>query len=193
MTKEPMRRGGRGQDGFSLVEALVATALVATALVSVAQVLLAAISANQLARRSTLATALASQRIEQLTSLAWFVDAAGTPVTDTTSDLSVSPESPSGGSGLQPSPATALTADAAGFVDYVDAGGNWIGTGAAAPRGTAFVRRWSVTPLPGHPDQSLLLQVLVMRPAAAAVPATPGLALRPGDVLIATLRSRKAE
>ena len=187
------RRGGCGHEGFSLIEALVATAIVSTALVSVIQVVLLAASANRLAQRVTVATALATQKIEQLVSLAWFVDASGAPVTDTASDLSVSPESSAGGSGLSPSPATALAADAAGFVDYLDAAGTWIGTGSSPPRGTMFVRRWSITPLAGSPDQTLLLQVLVTTPGPAPASPAPSLTLRQGDVLLATLRSRRAQ
>ncbi len=193
MTEGLCRRGGCGHEGFSLIEALVATAIVSTALVSVIQVVLLATSANRLAQRVTVATALATQKIEQLVSLAWFVDASGAPVTDTASDLCVSPESSAGGSGLSPSPAAALAADAAGFVDYLDAAGTWIGTGSSPPRGTMFVRRWSITPLAGSPDQTLLLQVLVTTPGPTPASPAPSLTLRQGDVLLATLRSRRAQ
>ena len=191
MVEERRRRGGGGHEGFSLIEVVVATAIVATALVSVIRVQLLAISVNQLAQRVTVATALATQKIEQLTSLAWFVDAAGNPVLDTASDLTASPESPVGGSGLLPSPATALSADAAGFVDYLDATGAWLGAGTTPPRDTAFVRRWSIRPLASCPDRVLLLQVLVTRQVANPAPPS-SLVLRPGDVLLTTLRSRRA-
>lgn len=193
MTEGLCRRGDWGHEGFSLIEALVATAIVSTALVSVIQVVLLATSANRLALRLTVATALATQKIEQLVSLAWLVDANGAPVTDTSTDLSVSPELPAGGNGLSPSPAAALAADAAGCVDYLDAAGAWIGTGASPPRGTMFVRRWSITPLVGHPDQTLLLQVLVTKPAPAPASPTSPPTLGPGDVMLATLRSRRAQ
>ncbi|MBE3098652.1 MAG: type II secretion system protein [Planctomycetes bacterium] len=185
-------RRGPGDDGFSLLEVLVAMTIVATALVSVAQLLLVAIGANQLARRTTTATALARQRIEQLRSLAWYVDATGARVTDVTSNLTVSPESPAGGLGLLRSSPTTLTESTPGYVDYLDANGTWTGSGATVPAGAAYIRRWSVVPLADHPDDTLVLQVLVAQPASGSAPTSTGPPRQPGDILVVSLKSRKA-
>ena len=49
-----------------------------------------------------------------------------------------------------------------GYVDYVDKFGTSLGGGATtAPAGTAYVRRWTVEPLPTNPNNTLILQVLV--------------------------------
>ena len=57
--------------GFSLIEALVATSLMAVAGIGLAHLSVVSIRANQIARSSTIATLLASQKIEGLRGLAW--------------------------------------------------------------------------------------------------------------------------
>ena len=188
----PTRRAGRffrGSDsGFTLLEVLTATALMTAGLVAIAQLFLVAIDAYRWAAVTTMTTALAGQKLEQLRSLAFFTDEAGAPVTDCASDLSVAPASPAGGRGLLPSPASALTANTPGYVDYLDAAGQWMGTGAAAPRGTTFVRRWSVTAVPARPNDALVLQVAVARASAASLAAS----MRSGDAVMVSLKARRA-
>jgi hypothetical protein len=55
-------------------------------------------------------------------------------------------------------------------VDYLDAYGAWVGTGAAPPVGAVYVRRWSVEPLPTNPNNTLVFQVLVGRISPAGPP-----------------------
>jgi hypothetical protein len=118
--------------------------------------------ANTSARTSTLTSMLAAQKMEQLRALTWGFDEAGGPLSDTTTDLSASPERPGVSVGLSPSPAGALEQNVAGYCDFLDATGRPLGGGATPPAGALFVRRWSVEPLPAKPN-TLLLQVIVTR------------------------------
>src|SRR5262245_7642522 len=100
--------------------------------------------------------------MEQLRGLAYGFDPVGGAVTDVDTDITVQPEMPGGGAGLRSSPPGVLAADTAGYVDYVDAKGVSLGGAAAVPPpGTAYIRRWSVQPLPSSAN-TMVLQVLVM-------------------------------
>jgi type II secretory pathway pseudopilin PulG len=151
----------RNESGFSLAEVVVATAMMATSLVALAQLLAISTQSNRTARYSTLASMLAAQKMEQLRGLTWGFDAIGLPLTDTTTNTAVIPETPTGGTGLAPSPGDSLTRNADGYVDYVDANGNLLGGGPAIRGGTAYIRRWSIEPLPTNPNNTLVIQVLV--------------------------------
>jgi len=104
---------------------------------------------------------LAEQKLEQLRALTWGFDRNGLPISDTSTDTTVLPESPVGGTGLQPSPPTALQQNTPGYVDHVDAGGTIVGRLAQPPPGAVFTRRWSIERLAFDPDDSRLIQVLV--------------------------------
>lgn len=182
--------------GFSLIEVVVAMGLLTVVSLGVAQLFAASTHLNVTARSQTSTTALAEQKMEQLRSLTWGFDAdgLGLPVTDTTSDVAVWPPSQSG-RGLNPSPAGTLESNTAGYVDFVDAGGAWVGTGAAPPATAAYVRRWSITPLPTNPNNTLVIQVLVSPLAnELARQATGAPRIRmPGDTLLVSVRTRKAQ
>jgi prepilin-type N-terminal cleavage/methylation domain-containing protein len=150
----------RRDSGFSLVEVLVATTLLAVALVGLAQLAGIAVRANTSARGTTFATMLAQQKLEQLRELQWAFDTAGAPVSDLATNLAVTPAT-QGGNGLAASPAGTLTSNTAGYVDYLDATGNWVGTGAQPASGTVYIRRWSIDALPADPGNTLILQVFV--------------------------------
>ena len=179
--------------GFTLVEVLVAVSLAVLAIAGIAQLPLIAAAATRSARMQSTATALATQKLEQLRVLTWTFDAADQPVSDATTDLSANPPA-AAGSGLRPSPPGTLDRDVAGYVDYLDAAGRWVGAGAQAPAGAVYRRRWSVAPLPGSaggPNDALALQVLVTK--AARPPAgLSGRPRRPEDVFLATVLTRKA-
>jgi hypothetical protein len=148
--------------GFTLAEVLVSSAVFITGVVALAQLFAMATMANRTARGTTSSMVLAQQKMEQLRGLTWGFDVLGLPLTDTTTDVSVVPFG-NGGPGLSPSPPGSLTQNTAGFVDYLDQYGNWIGNGGAPPQATVFIRRWSIEPLPTNPNNTLILQVLVTR------------------------------
>ena len=148
--------------GFSLLEVLFATTVLTVALAGLAQLFAVATRANSRAKATTYAAILAQQKMEQLRNLTYAFDALGLPRTDLDTDITVVPELPNGGTGLQPSPAGALGANTVGYVDYLDASGKSLGGLAPKPPpGAVYIRRWSVEPLPINPDNTIVLQVLV--------------------------------
>ena len=63
----------RAERGFSLIEVLVAAAILAVGLLSLAQLLAMTVSANAAAGRTTDATVLAAQKLEDLRAEPWSV------------------------------------------------------------------------------------------------------------------------
>ena len=148
--------------GSTLVETLVATLVLTTGLLTMADLIRVAAASNRQARSATIAGILAEQKVEQLRALTWGLDLAGAPVTDLSTDTTVLPESPAGGTGLQPSP-WSLQRNTPGFVDHLDSGGAIVGRGLQAPASAVYTRRWSIESLPAHADRVVLIQVLVTR------------------------------
>ena len=149
--------------GFSLIEVLVATTVTTVATMALAQLSAMSIRLNQVARETTIATVLASQKMEQLRAVAWTSDALGAPISDTSTDTTAVPERSSGGTGLRPSPTGALLLNTAGYCDFLDENGRPLGGGLAPPSKAAFIRRWSIEPLPSPASESLAIQVSVTR------------------------------
>jgi prepilin-type N-terminal cleavage/methylation domain-containing protein len=185
-----------GRDGgFTIIEVLVALLIIAVMAIGVAELFAVSIKATHAARNQTSTTVLASQKMEQLRSLTWGYDEAGTglPVSDTTTDLSVDPPTGSG-SGLNPSPAGTLNGNVAGYVDYLDGGGLWVGTGTTPPASALYIRRWSIEPLPTNPNNPIVLQVLVTtvkREAEAGGAAGPRERMA-DDALLVSVKTRKS-
>ena len=199
---EPRRRptahhGGR-ERGFSLVEVLIAVALLAMVSLGVAQLFAVATQANFAAKSQTSTALLAVQKMEQLRALAWGYDQQlanlGLPLSDTVTDVSVDP-SAAGGTGLNPSPGGTLTADSPPYVDYCDASGQWVGNGGVPPANAFYVRRWSITPLPTNPNNTLIFQVRVTTVRQAQLAAAGvGTVQRIGnDTWLVSVKTRKAQ
>ena len=181
------------ESGFSLVEVMVATGLLVTALVTLAQLFVISTRSNIGSHNTTYASVLAQQKLEELRALDWGYDTQGLPLSDTTTNTTVSPETPNGGTGLSPSPSTTLQQNTAGWVDYVDSFGNKLGTGATPPDKTIYTRRWSITPLPTNPNNTLVIQVLVTRNNNRGV-ADQGAVMRlPEEARMITVKTRKAQ
>ncbi|HXW07073.1 MAG TPA: prepilin-type N-terminal cleavage/methylation domain-containing protein [Vicinamibacterales bacterium] len=189
------RPGLRGGHGFSLIEVVISMGLLTVVSLGVAQLFAASTRSNLIARGQTSTTALAEQKLEQLRSLTWGFDLDGTglPVSDTTSNLAVHPPTQAG-TGLNPSPTDSLDRNIPGFVDFIDAQGEWVGTGSTPPATAAFVRRWSIQPLPSNPNNTLILQVLVTplsNEQARIVSAQPRTRMA-GDALLVSVKTRKS-
>ena len=187
------RPGSSRDAGFALVEVLSAVLLISVTAASVTDLYLTGSRSVQHARVETAATIAATQKMEQLLGLAWAVDPAtpGSSTVDLTTDLSTDPSGP-GGAGLGASPAGALHANTPGFVDFLDARGQWVGAGAAPTAEAVLVRRWRVDSLPGTSGRLVALHVFV---TAVARPGSPNDAAQvryPADVLLTTIRARKA-
>lgn len=182
-----------GDSGFSLVEVLVASGLLVTAVVTLAQLFGASTRSNLAARHTTYAAVLAEQKVEELRGLTWGFDTLGLPVTDTTTDTAVTPETSTGGTGLSPSPASALQENTPGYVDYVDGFGNKLGTGAQPPADAIWTRRWSIQPLPTNPNNTVVIQVLVTRNRNRGSADQGAVARLPEEARIVTVKTRKAQ
>jgi len=183
----------RSEGGFSLVEVIVATSLLATALVTLAQLFAISTKTNLSSRNTTYATVLAQQKVEELRALTWGFDLQGLPISDTTSDTAVSPEQPNGGSGLAPSPKTALNENTPGYVDYIDQFGNKLGGGAQPPANAIYMRRWSIEPLPTNPNNTLIIQVLVTRNRDRGAANDGAVNRLPDEARLITVKTRKAQ
>jgi hypothetical protein len=160
---------------MSLIEVTVAMALFTVAAVAASHLIVWATRALWAGGAETIATVSAQSRMEELHALAWRFDGAGNRVSDPR---------------LTPSPANALTANLAGYADYLDREGRSVGAGADPPAAAAFVRRWSIRPMAVAPEDSLVLQVLVV-PLANGPAASRGSAGRgPGEALLISARTR---
>jgi prepilin-type N-terminal cleavage/methylation domain-containing protein len=181
--------------GFSLVEVLVSMGLLTAVSLGVAQLFALSTRNNLTAKGQTSTTAMAQQKMEQLRALTWGFDLAGQglPVTDTTSNLAVTPPTDDG-TGLNPSPSDSLERNTEGFVDFLDANGQWVGTGTNTPTGAVYIRRWSITPLPTNPNNTIVIQVLVTPVASenARVESQFTRTRMSGDALLISVKTRKA-
>src|SRR5512134_181788 len=108
-------RGGH-EGGFSLIEVMISIGLLTTVAMGVAQLMALSVRANYSARGATSTTAMAEQKMEQLRALMWgfATDGTGLPVSDSTSNLSVTPATATG-RGLNPSPSNSLYQNTAGY------------------------------------------------------------------------------
>lgn len=188
------RRLSADQSGFSLIEVLVASGLLASALIALAQLFAISTATNLSSRNTTYATVLAEQKLEELRALTWGFDREGLPVTDTTTNTAVNPETTTGGTGLTPSPSTALNENTSGYVDYIDQFGNKVGTGGTSPPGSAvYSRRWSIEPLPTNPNNTIVIQVLVTRHRNRGTSDEGAVRRLPDEARMITVKTRKAQ
>src|ERR1051325_1443156 len=146
------------EGGFSIVETIFATGVLATAVVGLAQMFVVSVQNNKNARTGSYAVTLAEQKMEQLRGLTYGFDSIGLPITDTTTNTTMPIEQPNGplGKGLTASPPGTLTSNVDGYVDYLDQFGNVLGTGISPMPKTAFIRRWSIEPLPTNPHNTIV-------------------------------------
>jgi type II secretory pathway pseudopilin PulG len=181
--------------GFSLVEVLISMGLLTAVSLGVAQLFAVSSRANLVARGQTSTTAMAEQKMEQLRALTWGFDleGQGLPLSDTSSNLTVEPVTQNG-SGLNPSPSDSLEQNTAGFVDFLDRDGAWVGTGTTPPSTAVYIRRWSIQPLPINPNNTLVLQVLVtpVTTEGGRIASTFTRTRMRGDALLTTVKTRKA-
>jgi type II secretory pathway pseudopilin PulG len=180
----PRRIPSGGENGITLLDALVATAILVTVTTGVAGLLTWSTRAVAAAGAETTAVWLAQQKLEQLAALEWSVDEGGLARSDDTTSVAVDPMRASG-PGLRPSPGSAADVNTPQYMDFVGADGGWRGdTGPRA--GAAFVRRWSVVPLASDPLHTLVFTVSV-RPLSEA---SRGSRLVSSGATLQTVRTR---
>jgi type II secretory pathway pseudopilin PulG len=184
----------KGQAGFSILEVTIATGIMAGALVTLAQMFTVSVANNKNAHTLSTATVLAEQKMEQLRGLTWGFDTLGLPLSDSTSNIALAIETPTGGTGLSPSPRGTLTTNTAGWVDYVDQFGNVLGGGVTPVANTAYIRRWAVEPLPTNPNNTLVLHVLVTIRTNRGSADNDGSTVRlPDEARLVSVKTRKAQ
>jgi type II secretory pathway pseudopilin PulG len=187
-----MKLGLNGERGFSMLETLAATTILTVTLTGLAQLLVVSMRANASARTTTYAALLAQQKMEQLRGLTWGVGLDGSAITDTSTNVAVASAAVPGGSGLTPSPANSLRSSTDGYCDFVDRFGRVIGGGTIPPSGTAYIRRWSIEPLPTSPYNTLVLQVLVSPATGRRSVDTAATGERgPGEARMVSIKTRK--
>ena len=181
------------EDGFSILEVLVATTIMTVAVAGLAQMFALATQANASARATTYAAVLAQQKMEQLRSLTWGFDVQGLPITDTTTDATAVSEIAGGGRGLSLSPEHSLGTNTEGYCDFVDTFGRPLGGGTTPPVGTAYIRRWSIEALPTNPNNTIVLQVLVTRAGRRSGADTSKTGARaPDEACLVSVKTRTA-
>jgi type II secretory pathway pseudopilin PulG len=168
-------------DGFTLVEALVALGLIVTATVALLQLFLQSTTMMSEARQSPVVLAAAQSKIEQLRALPWTFDASGGAISDLDTDTSQDPPAPQGGTGLRLSPAGSLDRNVDGFVDHLDAEGRPLGGGAATPGEATYTRRWTIAAVDADAD------LIELRTCVRHSASPNGLAL----VCLSTSRARR--
>ena len=194
MALERLKDSNRSSEtGSTLVEVLVATCIMATGILAMAQMFTLSTSSNVSARYNTFTTVLAEQKVEQLRSLAWGFDTQGLPVSDFSTNTSVSPETPTGGTGLQPSPGLTLRRNTSGYVDHLDANGRIVGNDTIPPNEAVYTRRWSIEPLPTNPNNTLVIQVLVTRNRDRGQAEEGRVARLADEARVVTVKTRKAQ
>ncbi len=120
------------ESGMTLVETLIAILILSVGLLTLAQVLAFSIMASKThGRDAGKATAAAQEKLEEL---------VGLQFNDTATDLTVSPPTAAGGTGLTHGGSIYPSDPVQGYADYVDATGNRIEAADAA-----YTRQWQIT------------------------------------------------
>jgi type II secretory pathway pseudopilin PulG len=182
------------QAGFTIVEVLIASALLIAVSAGVGHLMGVATVRGRDARLQTSTALLAASRLEQLRALSWGYQ-PGFQVgklarSDNATDLSTAWPAQNG-PGLSSSPPGTLSANAPPYVDYLDARGQWVGTGAVPPPAAVFIRRWAVRPLPADPTRTLILSVLVTTVVQEAARAAPWSVRSQDETLLVAVRTRE--
>jgi Tfp pilus assembly protein PilV len=130
-----------GTRGCSLIEVLVAMAIVMVVAGGLGQLATLAAGANLRAGRTSLATVIAQQKIEELLS--------------------------DPGLAHTVSPARALTSSLDGWFDFADRRGRPTGAGASPAAGSDYLRRWSVERLTDRATLVVQVEVTDIRNATS--------------------------
>ena len=151
--------------GFTLVETVTAISITAVALTALAQLFVIASHANADARRSSFASILAAQKVEELRSL---------------------------GVDLVQQGDASLSSNISGACDFLDEYGRSLGTGTSPLPATVYIRRWSVEPIPSD-SETFVVQVAVFPRVwmGGADPAGTD-ARRFGGAQVVTIKTRRA-
>lgn len=156
-------------DGFTLIETVIATGVLVTALAGLAQLFALTARSTRDAGEQGAALSAAQDKIETLRSVAFGYGPLGGAITDPALALS--------GSG-------SLGADTDGFVDYLAADGAVTDVDADG-HGAVWTRRWRIAPIDHFAPEALAIEVCVFTYPA------DGLAPLAAQVCLATVRTRQ--
>lgn len=156
-------------DGFTLLETVVATGVLVTALAGLAQLFaLTARSTRDAGAQGAVLTA-AQDKIERLRALALGYGPLGQAITDPA---------------LAVADTGSLGDDTDGFVDYLGADGAVVDIESDG-HGAAWTRRWRITLIDAYAPEALAIEVCVFPYPA------DGLSPRAAQVCLATVRTRQ--
>ncbi|HYK90659.1 MAG TPA: prepilin-type N-terminal cleavage/methylation domain-containing protein [Acidobacteriota bacterium] len=131
LKKRPMHRELPDERGMTLVETMIAVLILLAGLLAMAQVLAFSVVASKtFGRDATKATALAHDKMEELTGLQF---------SDTTTNVTVAAPFPSNGVGLTAGGAVPPAAAITGYADYIAANGTRTTATAAL-----YTRQWQI-------------------------------------------------
>jgi type II secretory pathway pseudopilin PulG len=156
------------EDGFTLLETVVATGVLVTALAGLAQLFALAARSTREAGDQTAVLSAAQDKIEVLRSLAFGYGPLGEAITEPGLN-------PTGGS---------LGSDTPGFVDHLNASGEVVDVDRDG-HGAVWTRRWRLTPVDNFAPEALAIEVCVF-----AYPAARRSALG-AQLCLATVRTRQ--
>ena len=127
----------RSEQGFSLLEALIAAAVFAAAIVTLVQLVMRSAAQTVRTEMATVSLTLADAKLEQLRAAQFDFDAAGLPIDDPA---------------IATTPPDAHDKDSPPYLDRLDRFGEVL----AADAPPAYIRRWSITAIDGDPHTRMV-------------------------------------
>ena len=163
-----MKSKKESQEGFSLIEVMIAIVILTVGLLSLAQMMVVATNANAVAGRMTASAALAKQQLELLKAAPFYTNPANPSIG------SMNPLLAAGGD---------LDSNDAGYFQLYDADGQPVDPG----QGALFVVRWQITLIV---EPKGVMPLAMLRIAVRCLPASEsGIYLGVGDARFVTFRT----
>jgi len=165
-----MKSTKESQEGFSLIEVMIAIVILTVGLLSLAQMMVVATNANALAGRMTASAALAKQQLELLKAAPFYTNPAN-------------PSIPAINPLLAPGGDPDLDSNVNGYFQLYNADGQPVDPGT----GALFVVRWQITLIV---EPKGVMPLAMLRIAVRCLPASEsGIYLGVGDARFVTFRT----
>jgi len=156
MKRRPIKRGKKSQQGFTLIETLVAMGILVTVVVGILGLFCVALTQNSVqGDHGTRTTEYAQDKMEQLMALG---------LSDTTSDVTQYPTclaqlQTCSGSGLTAGGSITPASPSTGYVDYIDVNG----TPGTSASNAVYIREWLIVNDGNSPTQIKTVSVMVKK------------------------------